>query len=175
MKEMVEAMGRINETSQKIGNIISEIENIASQTNLLSLNASIEAARAGEAGRGFAVVADQIRQLAEQSSKSAVDTRTLIEGAMQEIDNGNKVADRAVASIETVVEGIGKLTDASQELSTVSANQAATLQEAEDGVNQISDVVQTNAAVAQQSSATSQQLSAQAAVLDGLIARFELP
>ena len=94
---------------------------------------------------------------------------------MQEIDNGNKVADRAVASIETVVEGIGKLTDASQELSTVSANQAATLQEAEDGVNQISDVVQTNAAVAQQSSATSQQLSAQAAVLDGLIARFELP
>ena len=175
MKEMVEAMGRINETSQKIGNIISEIENIASQTNLLSLNASIEAARAGEAGRGFAVVADQIRQLAEQSSKSAVDTRTLIEGAMQEIDNGNKVADRAVASIETVVEGIGKLTDASQELSAVSANQAATLQEAEDGVNQISDVVQTNAAVAQQSSATSQQLSAQAAVLDGLIARFELP
>ena len=175
MKEMVEAMGRINETSQKIGNIISEIENIASQTNLLSLNASIEAARAGEAGRGFAVVADQIRQLAEQSSKSAVDTRTLIEGAMQEIDNGNKVADRAVASIETVVEGIGKLTDASQELSTVSANQAATLQEAEDGVNQISDVVQTNAAVAQQSSATSQQLSAQASVLDGLIAKFELP
>lgn len=175
MKEMLEAMGRINETSQKIGNIISEIESIASQTNLLSLNASIEAARAGEAGRGFAVVADQIRQLAEQSSKSAVDTRTLIEGAMQEIDNGNKVADRAVASIETVVEGIGKLADASQELSDVSAHQSATLQEAEEGVNQISDVVQTNAAVAQQSSATSQQLSAQAAVLDGLIAKFRLP
>lgn len=175
MKEMLEAMSRINETSQKIGNIISEIENIASQTNLLSLNASIEAARAGEAGRGFAVVADQIRQLAEQSSKSAVDTRTLIEGAMQEIDNGNKVADRAVASIETVVEGIGKLADASQHLSDISANQAATLQEAEEGVNQISDVVQTNAAVAQQSSATSQQLSAQATVLDGLIAKFQLP
>lgn len=175
MKEMVEAMGRINETSQKIGNIISEIENIASQTNLLSLNASIEAARAGEAGRGFAVVADQIRQLAEQSSKSAVDTRTLIEGAMQEIDNGNKVADRAVASIETVVEGIRKVAASSQELSVTSANQAATLQEAEEGVNQISDVVQTNAAVAQQSSATSQQLSAQATVLDGLIAKFKLP
>ena len=175
MKEMVEAMSRINETSQKIGNIISEIENIASQTNLLSLNASIEAARAGEAGRGFAVVADQIRQLAEQSSKSAVDTRTLIEGAMLEIDNGNKVADRAVASIETVVEGIRKIADSSQELSVVSANQAATLQEAEEGVNQISDVVQTNAAVAQQSSATSQQLSAQATVLDGLIAKFRLP
>lgn len=175
MREMVEAMDRINETSQKIGNIISEIESIASQTNLLSLNASIEAARAGEAGRGFAVVADQIRQLAEQSSKSAVDTRTLIEGAMQEIENGNKVADRAVASIETVVEGIRKVADSSKELSEISASQATTMQEAEAGVNQISDVVQTNAAVAEESSATSQQLSAQAAALDGLIAKFNLP
>lgn len=175
MKEMVEAMARINETSQKIGNIISEIENIASQTNLLSLNASIEAARAGEAGRGFAVVADQIRQLAEQSSKSAVDTRTLIEGAMQEIDNGNKVADRAVASIGTVVEGIREVASSSKELSITSANQAATMQEAEEGVNQISDVIQTNAAVAEESSATSQELSAQAAALDGLIAKFQLP
>ena len=175
MREMVEAMARINETSQKIGNIISEIENIASQTNLLSLNASIEAARAGEAGRGFAVVADQIRQLAEQSSKSAIDTRTLIEGAMQEIDNGNKVADRAVASIETVVEGIREVAESSKELSIISSNQAATMQEAEAGVNQISDVVQTNAAVAEQSSATSQELSAQAASLDSLIAKFNLP
>lgn len=175
MKEMVEAMARINDTSQKIGNIISEIESIASQTNLLSLNASIEAARAGEAGRGFSVVADQIRQLAEQSSKSAVDTRTLIEGAMQEIDNGNKVADRAVASIEIVVEGIRKVASASKELSAVSTSQAETMKEAEAGVNQISDVIQTNAAVAQESSATSQELSAQAASLDALIAKFKLP
>lgn len=175
IKAMVDAMERINDASKKIGNIISEIESIASQTNLLSLNASIEAARAGEAGRGFAVVADQIRQLAEQSSKSAVDTRTLIEGAMQEVENGNKVADRAVASIEIVVDGIRKVAAASKELSTVSASQAETMKEAEEGVNQISDVVQTNAAVAQESSATSQELSAQAASLDALIAKFELP
>ena len=175
MKEMVEAMSRINETSQKIGNIISEIENIASETNLLSLNASIEAARAGEAGRGFSVVADQIRQLAEQSSKSAVDTRTLIEGAMSEIDNGNKVADRAVASLATVVEGIRKVADSSQELSVSSANQAHTMESAEHDVNQISDVIQTNAAIAEESSATSQELSAQAVSLDALIAKFTLP
>ena len=175
MKEMVEAMSRINETSQKIGNIISEIENIASETNLLSLNASIEAARAGEAGRGFSVVADQIRQLAEQSSKSAVDTRTLIEGAMSEIDNGNKVADRAVASLATVVEGIRKVADSSQELSVSSANQARTMESAEHDVNAISDVIQTNAAIAEESSATSEELSAQATSLDSLIAKFTLP
>ena len=175
MREMVDAMNRINESSQKIGHIISEIEDIAAQTNLLSLNASIEAARAGEAGRGFSVVADQIRQLAEQSSKSAVDTRSLIEGSMMEIENGNKVADRAVASIEVVVEGIREVADSSKELSVVSMNQAATMKEAEAGVNQISDVIQTNAAVAEESSATSQELSTQAAALDALIAKFTLP
>lgn len=175
IKEMVDAMERINEASQKIGNIISEIESIASQTNLLSLNASIEAARAGEAGRGFSVVADQIRQLAEQSSQSAVDTRSLIEGAMQEIDNGSKVAERAVASIGVVVDGIREVASSSKELSDISANQALTMKEAEEGINQISDVIQTNAAVAQESSATSQELAAQAASLDALIAKFTLP
>lgn len=175
IREMVEAMARINEASEKIGNIISEIENIAAQTNLLSLNASIEAARAGDAGRGFSVVADQIRQLAEQSSQSAVDTRTLIEGAMQEIENGNKVAERAVASIEVVVDGIRKVASSSKEMSVTSSSQAATMKQAEEGINQISDVIQTNAAVAEESSATSQQLSAQAVMLDELIAKFSLP
>lgn len=175
IREMAEAMERINEASEKIGNIISEIEDIAAQTNLLSLNASIEAARAGEAGRGFAVVADQIRQLAEQSGQSAVDTRTLIEGAIEEVKNGNKVADRVAASIEVVVEGIKKIAASSKELSIISSSQAETMREAEEGVSQISDVIQTNAAVAEESSATSQQLSAQAASLDALIAKFTLP
>lgn len=175
MREMVEAMSRINEASHKIGNIISEIENIASETNMLSLNASIEAARAGEAGRGFSVVADQIRQLAEQSSKSAVDTRALIEGTMREVENGNKMAERAASALETVVEGIRKVADSSKELSVLSANQAATMKEAEQGVDQISDVIQTNAAVAEESSATSEELSAQAVSLDELIAKFSLP
>lgn len=175
MKEMVEAMARINETAKKIGNIISEIESIASQTNLLSLNASIEAARAGEAGRGFSVVADQIRQLAEQSSKSAVDTRNLIESTMTEVDNGNKVVERAVTSIQAVVDGIREVASSSKELSIISANQAATMKEAEAGISQISDVIQTNAAVAQESSATSEELTAQATALDGLIAKFVLP
>ena len=175
MTAMVDAMTRINETSKNIENIISEIEDIASQTNLLSLNASIEAARAGEAGRGFAVVADQIRQLAEQSTKSAVDTRELIEGSLEEIAEGNKAADKAAASIETVVEGIGKIAESSRNISQVSRDQATAMDQAEQGVNQISEVVQANSATAQESSATSEELSAQAVSLDELISKYVLP
>ena len=175
MTAMVDAMTRINETSKNIENIISEIEDIASQTNLLSLNASIEAARAGEAGRGFAVVADQIRQLAEQSTKSAVDTRELIEGSLEEIAEGNKAADKAAASIETVVEGIGKIAESSRSISEISKDQANAMDQAEQGVNQISEVVQSNSATAEESSATSQELSAQAISLDELVSKFILP
>lgn len=174
MKAMVDAMGRINETSKKIENIISEIEDIASQTNLLSLNASIEAARAGEAGRGFAVVADQIRQLAEQSTKSAVDTRELIEGSLQEILEGNRAAERAASSIEEVVDGIKQIAEASKQMSAMSGDQAVAMRQAEEGVSQISEVVQSNSATAEESSATSEELSAQAVALDELISKFIL-
>lgn len=174
MRAMMDAMERINETSKKIGNIISEIEDIASQTNLLSLNASIEAARAGEAGRGFAVVADQIRQLADQSTQSAVDTRELIEGSLQEIAEGNRAAERAATSIEEVVDGIKQIADSSKELSSVSLEQANAMSQAEVGVGQISEVVQSNSATAEESSATSEELSAQAMALDELIGQFVL-
>lgn len=175
MKAMVDAMTRIDETSKKIGDIISEIEDIASQTNLLSLNASIEAARAGEAGRGFAVVADQIRQLAEQTTKSAVNTRDLIEGALQEIEDGNKAADRAAQSIADVVDGIQKIAESSKDISEVAKGQADAMDQAEAGVNQISEVIQNNSAAAEESSATSQELSAQATSLDDLVSKFVLP
>lgn len=175
MKAMVDAMARIDETSKKIGNIISEIEDIASQTNLLSLNASIEAARAGEAGRGFAVVADQIRQLAEQTTKSAVDTRDLIEGALQEIAEGNAAADHAAESIGNVVNGIQQIAESSRHISDVAKTQANAMDQAEQGVNQISEVVQSNSASAEETSATSQELSAQATSLDELVGKFILP
>lgn len=157
MRELMEAMQRISETSKKIENIISDIESIASQTNLLSLNAAIEAARAGEAGKGFAVVAEQIRMLADESAKSAVDTRTLIEGALNEIEEGNQVAQKAADSMETVVQGINDISDTSKMLSENSNQQIAALREAEKGIEQISEVVQSNSAASEECSATSEE------------------
>ena len=174
MNSMMAAMERINAASTRIGDIISEIESIASQTNLLSLNASIEAARAGESGRGFAVVADQIRVLANQSAKAAVDTRELIEGSIREVSEGNRAAENVAAAIGSVVDGIKQIADFSKNLKTMVDDQTEAMRQAEKGINQISEVVQSNAATAQEASATSQELSAQATILNGLIGQFSL-
>lgn len=174
MNSMMAAMERINAASNRIGDIISEIESIASQTNLLSLNASIEAARAGESGRGFAVVADQIRVLANQSAKAAVDTRELIEGSIREVTEGNRAAENAANAIGSVVDGIKQIADFSKNLKTMVEDQTDAMRQAEQGINQISEVVQSNAATAQEASATSQELSAQATILNGLIGQFSL-
>lgn len=174
MNSMMAAMERINAASNRIGDIISEIESIASQTNLLSLNASIEAARAGESGRGFAVVADQIRVLANQSAKAAVDTRELIEGSIREVSEGNRAAENVAAAIGSVVDGIKQIADFSKNLKTMVDDQTEAMRQAEKGINQISEVVQSNAATAQEASATSQELSAQATILNGLIGQFSL-
>ncbi len=174
MNSMMAAMERINAASNRIGDIISEIESIASQTNLLSLNASIEAARAGESGRGFAVVADQIRVLANQSAKAAVDTRELIEGSIREVADGNRAAENVATAIGSVVDGIKQIADFSKNLKTMVDDQTEAMRQAEKGINQISEVVQSNAATAQEASATSQELSAQATILNGLIEQFSL-
>ncbi len=174
MQVMTEAMGRISETSLKIGAVITEIEDIADQTNLLSLNASIEAARAGEAGRGFAVVADQIRTLAEQSAKAAVNTKALIEGSIHEIEVGNKAAARTAEVLSAVVEDIHAIAMSAKHLSETSALQAESMEQAEEGVGRISEVVQSNSATAEEASATSEELSAQAVSMDELVAQFRL-
>ena len=174
MQGMVDVIGRINDTSKQIENIISEIEDIASQTNLLSLNAAIEAARAGEAGKGFAVVAGQIRSLSEQSAKAAVDTRQLIENAIAASNDGNEAAERVSTSIEKVINGMKEVADSSQKLSEIAEEQAKAMEQAEAGINQISDVVQSNSASAEETSATSEELSAQAETMNTLISKFIL-
>ena len=158
MEALMGAMARISEASEKIGNIISEIESIASQTNLLSLNASIEAARAGDAGRGFAVVADQIRTLAEQSAKSAVDSRNLIEASIYEVGEGNKIAAKASDSLKEVVDGVQSIAESAKKMRDVSTSQAAGMEQADVAIARIAEVVQANSATSQETSATSEEL-----------------
>lgn len=174
MSELAAAMERIRITSGQIEKIITEIEDIASQTNLLSLNASIEAARAGEAGRGFAVVADQIGKLASESGGSAVNTRKLIENALAEIEKGNDITVQTRTSLDKVIEGIGMLSKSSNDISKMSNNQAEAMKQIETGIEQISSVVQNNSAAAQETSATSEELSAQSESLRNLVEQFKL-
>ena len=174
MEGMVTTMKRISDTSSKIESIIGEIEEIAAQTNLLSLNAAIEAARAGEAGRGFAVVADQIRNLAEQSAKSAVNTRELIEGSVYEVGVGTKAALKTADVLNGVINSVGEIADISRELSDNVTVQVEAVEQANVGINKISEVVESISATAQEAFATSEELSAQATSMDELVAKFEL-
>lgn len=174
MQALTEAMARISEVSKEIVNIITDIEDIASQTNLLSLNASIEAARAGEAGRGFAVVADQIGKLASDSAASAANTRNLINRSLEEIENGNQITDRTSATLKKIIDGINILAAASKDISSMSNTQSESMKQIEQGIEQISTVVQNNSASAEETSATSEELSAQAENLKSLVEQFQL-
>lgn len=174
MKHLVDAIEKITETSRQIANIIGDIEDIASQTNLLALNAAIEAARAGEAGKGFAVVADQIRQLADSSARSAINTRELIEQCISIVEKGNEVTIHTSESLRTVVDGMKFISEAAHQSAKTSEAQAASMEEILHGIEQISSVVQNNSATAEESSATSEELSAQADNLNSMIEQFEL-
>lgn len=175
MEELTDAMKKINDTSKQIVNIIAEIEDIASQTNLLSLNAAIEAARAGEAGKGFAVVADQISRLASGSAQSAVKTRGLIEKSIGEIIHGNEITERTSKALELVVKGVGELGENAKEVSINAKMQLESMKQIEDGIEQISSVIQINSASAEETSAASEELSAQAISLNEEVGKFRLP
>lgn len=174
LQALTDAMERISSTSKEIQNIIGSIEDIASQTNLLSLNASIEAARAGEAGKGFAVVADQIGKLASDSAQAAVNTRELIEKSLEEIESGNQITEKTVAALNKILESMNDFANVAKGTSESSTEQASMLKQIEQGIEQISSVVQSNSAAAQETSATSQELSAQSEGLKELVGKFRL-
>ena len=174
MSELSAAMDSIQKASSQIERIIGNIEEIAAQTNLLSLNAAIEAARAGAAGKGFAVVASEIRSLAETSSKSAVMTRELLTKSIEEVRRGSRITAETAESMEVVTEELNRLISATEQIRISSTSQEKIMQEIEAGVQQITDVIQSNSAAAQQNSATSQQLAAQSAILKGKVLQFKL-
>ena len=174
MNELIQAMENITETSKEIENIIAAIEDIASQTNLLSLNASIEAARAGEAGRGFAVVADQIGKLANDSAQSAISTKELIVKSLEEIEKGNKIVKDTMDTISHILESMETFAENASGAAEASKSQADMLAQIEAGIEQISTVVQSNSAASEETSAISEELSAQAISLREMVSAFKL-
>lgn len=174
MHAMTDAMQQINTASKDIANIIKTIEDIAQQTNLLSLNASIEAARAGEAGKGFAVVAGEIGQLANQSANAANETRKLIETALSQVDNGTVIVQQTASALQTIVSGIEHIVASIEKVASLSTEQSQAMKELNHELEEITRVIQTTSATAQESSATTEELSAHAANLTELVGQFIL-
>ena len=174
MNELLTEMEHITEISKEIGNIITDIEDIASQTNLLSLNASIEAARAGEAGKGFAVVADQIGKLAADSAKSAVNTRDLIDKTLVEIEKGNTITRTTADAFNLIITDMESFADIAENTMEKANSQAESLEQIGQGIEQLSGVVQGNAAASEENTAISINLAEGAAKMHDRVNIFKL-
>ena len=174
MNELLTEMEHITEISKEIGNIITDIEDIASQTNLLSLNASIEAARAGEAGKGFAVVADQIGKLAADSAKSAVNTRDLIDKTLVEIEKGNTITRTTADAFNQIIADMESFAELAQNTMEKANSQAESLEQIGQGIEQLSGVVQGNAASSEENTAISINLAEGAAKMHDRVNIFKL-
>ena len=174
MNDLLKEMEHITEISKEIGNIITDIEDIASQTNLLSLNASIEAARAGEAGRGFAVVADQIGKLAADSAKSAVNTRDLIDKTLVEIEKGNTITRTTADAFNQIIADMESFAELAENTMEKANSQAESLEQIGQGIEQLSGVVQGNAASSEENTAISINLAEGASKMHDRVNIFKL-
>lgn len=174
MRELNGAMGDIDKSSESIAKVIRLIEDIAFQTNLLSLNAAVEAARAGQHGKGFAIVADEVRSLAGKSASAANETASLIENSVSSTKIGMGITDdtnNSLNQVETIVESN---TQAMSKTNELSKEQASSMSHVSKGLEEISKVVQSNSATAEESAASSEELNAQSELLKDIVSKFKL-
>lgn len=174
MQKLLTAMEAIKAQSDQISGIIKMIDNISTETTLLSLNASIEAAKAGEFGKGFAVVANEIGKLASQSQEAAKNTANLIQNSIEAINEGSDLATKTGQILEVIVESSNKITNLVNNIAEASEKQAVSVAETLQGIQQVSSVVETNSATAEETSASSEELSSQAEMLLAVLNTFKL-
>ena len=174
MEEMLLAMGEIGAKTEQIRAINNTIEEIAFQTNILALNAAVEAAHAGESGKGFAVVAGEVRRLAGKSTDAAKRTSDLIDGTVQAVEKGRKIANITAESLHNVVESTNEVLNTVDKIDEAAQHQAGSIVQVTQEIDQISYVVQNNSATSEESAAASEELSGQAQMLKELVGRFKI-
>lgn len=174
MEELKAAISEINRCSEEISGIISSIQNIANQTNLLSLNAAIEAARAGEAGKGFAVVADQVKTLAEQSAQAAGETTKLIEMTVEAVHKGIVIADATAENMNEVMASAMEATNKMSQMAEALETEAVRMVEINEDVSEVAGIVDNNSATSQETAAISEEQTAQVATMVQMLEQFEI-
>jgi methyl-accepting chemotaxis protein len=167
-------MQSINDSSQKVADIVSVIDGIAFQTNILALNAAVEAARAGEQGRGFAVVASEVRSLAQRSASAAKEIKVLIGDSVGKVENGSKLVEQAGSTMNDIVTSIKRVTDVMTEITHANREQSGGIEQVNEAIIQIDDMTQQNAALVEQAAAAARSLQEQASGLQQLVSVFRL-
>ena len=175
MRDVVQTMDGISESSRKIGDIIGVIDSIAFQTNILALNAAVEAARAGEQGRGFAVVASEVRNLAQRSAEAAREIKNLISTSVGRVEQGSALVGRAGATMEDIVRSIERVSSIVADISDASQDQNAAIEQVGQAITQMDRSTQQNAALVEESAAAAQDMREQAGGLLQAVASFRTP